>query len=158
SLRVFFQREGASEPRPAVKALLDEERAWGVSDPAAYRAFASRVSGLKEELVSLLRKLKAEGKRVAAYGAAAKGSTLLNCFGIGADVIDFVADRSTVKQGRLMPGIGVPIVAPEELVAKRPDYCLLLTWNFADEILAQQSAYREKGGRFVIPVPSVRIV
>ena len=122
-----------------------------------YRAFAARVGGLKVELVALLSKLKPEGKSLAAYGAAAKGSTLLNHFGIGSDVIDFVADRSTHKQGRLRPGVNIPIVAPEELTKHRPDYCLLLTWNFADEILAQQSAYREAGGKFIVPVPKVTV-
>jgi len=136
-------------------ALLAAEEAWGVNRPETYRAFATRVGALKQDLVALLRKLKAEGKTIAAYGAAAKGSTLLNHFGIGADVIDFVADRSTHKQGRWMPGVGIPIVAPEELLAKRPDYCVLLTWNFADEILAQQQAYRDAGGKFIVPVPQV---
>jgi hypothetical protein len=106
----------------------------------------------------VLTALKAEGKRIAAYGAAAKGSTLLNYFGIGKDTLDFVADRSTYKQGRYMAGVHVPIVAPSELVARQPDVCLLLTWNFADEILAQQKEYRDKGGKFIIPIPEVRTV
>jgi SAM-dependent methyltransferase len=157
SMRLFLQQKGTSAPSAAVTSLLAAEEAWGVNRPETYRAFATRVGGLKTELVALLRKLKAEGKSIAAYGAAAKGSTLLNHFGIGADVIDFVADRSTHKQGRLMPGVGIPIVAPEELLAKRPDYCVLLTWNFADEILAQQQAYRDAGGKFIVPVPQVVI-
>jgi hypothetical protein len=157
SVRVFLQRHGVTQPSVAVTSLLAEEAAWGVTRPEPYRAFAARVGGLKEELVTLLTKLKAEGKTIAAYGAAAKGSTLLNHFGIGSDVIDFVADRSTHKQGRLMPGVNIPIVAAEELLARRPDYCVLLTWNFADEILAQQSAYREAGGKFIVPVPKVTV-
>jgi SAM-dependent methyltransferase len=157
SIRVFLQREGRTAPSAAVTALLAEESAWGVARPDAYRAFADRVGRLKEELLVLLRRLKSEGKSIAAYGAAAKGSTLLNHFGIGADLLDFVADRSTHKQGRYMPGVGIPIVAAEALVERRPDYCLLLTWNFADEILAQQAAYRAAGGKFIIPVPDVRI-
>jgi SAM-dependent methyltransferase len=160
SVRVFMQRADRPNKQPesaAVTALLAEEQAWGVSRPETYRAFAARVGGIKEELVALLQKLKAEGKTIAAYGAAAKGSTLLNHFGIGSDVIDFVADRSTHKQGRLMPGVNIPIVAPEELTKRRPDYCLLLTWNFADEILAQQAAYREGGGKFIVPVPKVTV-
>ena len=140
-----------------LESLLAEEQAWGVSKPETYRAFAARVGGIKEELVALLKELKAEGKTIAAYGAAAKGSTLLNHFGIGSEVIDFVADRSTHKQGRLMPGVNIPIVGPEELTKRRPDYCVLLTWNFAEEILNQQSAYRERGGKFIVPVPKVTI-
>ncbi len=157
SVRVFMQREGVSRPSAAVTTLLAEEQAWGVGRAEAYRPFAERVGRLKEELVALVRRLKAEGKTIAAYGAAAKGSTLLNHFGIGSDVIDFVADRSTHKQGRLMPGVGIPIVAPDELVKRRPDYCLLLTWNFAGEILAQQQTYRDAGGKFIVPVPEVTI-
>jgi SAM-dependent methyltransferase len=160
SVRVFLQREdrpNRTAPGAAVTSLLAEEEAWGVSRPETYRAFATRVGGIKQELLALLRKLKAEGKTIAAYGAAAKGSTLLNHFGIGADVIDFVADRSTHKQGRFMPGVGIPIVAPEELLTRRPDYCVLLTWNFADEILAQQKSYRDGGGKFIVPVPKVTV-
>ena len=166
SLRVFVSRKfalGASSKSaasrgPAVVKMLAEEAAGGVATLTPYVALAKRVEALKTELVRVLGKLKAEGKSVAAYGAAAKGSTLLNYFGIGADTLDFVADRSTYKQGRYMAGVHIPIVAPSELIAKQPDYCLLLTWNFADEILAQQSEYREKGGKFIIPIPEVRTV
>ncbi len=157
SVRLFLRQKGSTSPSAAVTKLLADEEAWGVSRPDTYRAFAKRVGALKTELVDLLRKLKSEGKTIAGYGAAAKGSTLLNHFGIGADLIDFVADRSTHKQGRFMPGVGIPIVAPEELAKRRPDYCVLLTWNFADEILAQQKAYRDGGGKFIVPVPAVTI-
>jgi SAM-dependent methyltransferase len=152
------RRDAAQQPTPAVAALLDEERERGMTTIAFYRDFAARVTALKEKLRTLLAKLKAEGKRIAAYGAAAKGSTLLNTFDIGAETLDFVADRSTYKQGRFMPGVRVPIVAPEELVARMPDYTLLLTWNFADEILRQQAEYRSRGGKFIVPVPDVRVV
>jgi hypothetical protein len=108
--------------------------------------------------VAELRRLKREGKRLAAYGASAKGSTLLNYFGIGTDELDFVVDRSTYKQGRLTPGTHLPILPPEQLLVRQPDYTLLLTWNFAEEILTQQSAYRSAGGRFLIPVPELRTV
>ena len=108
--------------------------------------------------LSLLDRLKGDGKRVAAYGASAKGSTLVNTFGIGPDRLAFVADRSTYKQGRVMPGVHVPIVPAERLLEDQPDYVLLLTWNFADEILEQQAEYRRRGGRFIIPVPEPRIV
>jgi hypothetical protein len=109
-------------------------------------------------LTGLLTHLRSRGHRLAAYGAAAKGSTLLNYFGIDCRTIEFVADRSPHKQGRLMPGVGVPIVAPQFLLATRPDYVLLLTWNFAQEILAQQAEFRDGGGRFIIPIPDVRVV
>jgi len=157
SLRYFIGKKGHAERGPAVVALLEEEKAWGVLEHASYLSFAGRVNELKANLVQLLRDLKAGGKTIAAYGAAAKGATLINTFGIGTDLLDFVADRSTYKQGRLMPGVHVPIVAADELAKRRPDYCLLLTWNFADEILAQQAEYRRAGGKFIVPVPEARI-
>lgn len=158
SLRVFVGHEGEEIDRRRVDALLEQEAAWRVSDPSAYKPFAERVVALRDALRVLLSDLKREGKRIAAYGASAKGSTLLNYFGIGPNVIDFVADRSTVKQGRYTPGTHLPIVAPEHLLDAQPDYVLLLTWNFADEILAQQEIYRAQGGKFIIPIPELRVV
>jgi C-methyltransferase C-terminal domain/Methyltransferase domain len=152
------RRESARQPEPSIAALLDEERARGMQTIGFYRDFAGRVLRLKDSLRSLLARLKAEGKSIAAYGAAAKGSTLLNTFGIGAETLEFVADRSTYKQGRLMPGIRVPIVGPESLSTRMPDYTLLLTWNFADEILSQQADYRRRGGKFIVPIPDVAVV
>ena len=116
------------------------------------------LSPIKQALLDLLSKLHNDRKRVAAYGASAKGSTLLNFYGIGKEHVEFVVDRSTYKQGRLTPGTHIPILSAEALVEKRPDYTLLLTWNFADEIMAQQKAYREKGGKFIIPIPKVTVV
>jgi hypothetical protein len=150
--------ESAQAPAPSVGALLDDEKRLGMRDFAFYEGFARRVMKLKDDLRALLARLKGEGKRVAAYGAAAKGSTLLNVFGIGRESIDFVADRSTYKQSKLMPGVRIPIVPPAELAKAMPDYTLLLTWNFEDEILRQQKDYRDRGGKFIIPVPEVRIV
>ena len=158
SLRIFVSKKSAASRGPAVLELLAIEAAGGVATIAPFLDFARRVDELKTELVRVLKDLKAKGKSIAAYGAAAKGSTLLNYFGIGADTLDFVADRSTYKQGRYMPGVHIPVVAPSELTRRQPDACLLLTWNFADEILAQQKEYRDKGGLFIIPIPEVRTV
>ncbi len=157
SLRLFVRHAGAA-PSAAVTELLDGERRAGLFDPAHYAGFAARVERLAETLRRLLGDLKRSGARLAAYGASAKGATLLNYAGIGADVLDFIADRSTVKQGRYGPGTQLPIVAPEALLDRRPDYVLLLTWNFAEEIMAQQQAYLAGGGRFIIPIPEIRIV
>jgi SAM-dependent methyltransferase len=156
SLRFHVTNEAG--PRERVDEMLCAEAEAGVDAPAFYAAFAERVERLREKLVTLLRELRGGGARIAAYGAAAKGATLLNYAGIGTDLVDFVVDRNVHKHGLLMPGVGIPIAAPERLLAERPDYVLLLAWNFRDEVLEQQRDYRAAGGRFVVPVPEPEIV
>jgi hypothetical protein len=158
SLRIFAASKGVANPRGPVESLLEEERRWGVNDPETYAEFTSRVMHVKEQLKRLLARLKQQESRIAAYGAGAKGSTLLNTFDIGLETLDFVADASPHKQGHHMPGSELPIVSPERLVSSKPDYVLLLAWNFAEEVLEQQKTYRKLGGRFIIPVPEPRIV
>jgi SAM-dependent methyltransferase len=159
TLRIYAgHANNGVDRRSSVSTMLDEESGSGLGQLDFYHDFGARVEDLRRELVDLLRRLKDEGKRVAAYGASAKGSTLLNYFQLGADALDFVVDRSTVKQGYYTPGTHLPIYAPEKLLADMPDYVLLLTWNFASEILAQQTEYRARGGRFIVPIPSVRVI
>lgn len=146
------------EPGPSVQRHLEEERRRGLTRFAFYDGFGARVETLQEELRDLLHGLRARGAEIAAYGAAAKGSVLLNATGLGPDLIEYVVDRNPHKQGHLMPGVQVPIRGVEALMEDRPDHVLLLAWNFAREIMEQQQAYIEAGGRFVIPVPSPRIV
>ncbi len=157
SLRVFVTQASDKQDR-AVSDLLEEEAGWGVGSIAFYEGFAERVEKLKAELRSLVFELKEQNQHLAAYGAAAKGSTLLNYFQLGRESLDFVVDRSTYKQGRYMPGVHLPVFSPARLLEEMPSHVLLLTWNFADEILEQQAEYRQRGGRFIIPIPELRIV
>jgi len=156
SLRIFVSKN--EEQTPTVQQLLAEEAEWGVDQVEYYQNFGVKVEQLRYDLLELLHGLKAQGKRIVAYGASAKGSTLLNYFGVGRELLDFVVDRSTYKQGRYTPGTHLPIYAPEKLLQFMPDYVLLLTWNFADEILAQQAEYRQRGGHFIIPIPELKII
>ncbi|HTH46058.1 MAG TPA: class I SAM-dependent methyltransferase [Candidatus Limnocylindria bacterium] len=158
SLRLYAAHRGTQGVRPAVTTLLAEEQAKGVASPRYYDDFGDRVRRIRDDLVTLVRRLKGESKSIAAYGASAKGSTLLNYYGLGRETLDFVADRSTAKQGRLTPGTHLPIVAAEELARRRPDFALLLTWNFAEEILKQQQAYQDLGGKFIVPLPEVQTI
>ncbi|HAB16946.1 MAG TPA: class I SAM-dependent methyltransferase [Verrucomicrobiota bacterium] len=161
SLRLFAGPRGAHRVRQAVSQLRNEEVAKGITGLGYYEMFAERVKALRESLLRLLRELRDQGHRLCAYGASAKGSTLLNYYGIGRngfDCLDFVVDRSPAKQGRLTPGTHLPILSVEELLARRPRHALLLTWNFAEEILRQQQAWRDLGGKFILPLPEVKIV
>ena len=159
SLRIFLKkRRGEAElPSAAVVKLLADEAGW-VDDPNFYLGFSNQVEQLRQGLVELLKDLKQKGKKIAAYGASAKGSTLLNYFKINADILDFVVDRSPVKQGLYTPGTHLPIYAPQKLLERMPDFVLLLTWNFAKEILAQQKDYLARGGQFIIPIPTLTVV
>jgi SAM-dependent methyltransferase len=158
SLLLFVTHYGHADRQPSVVGLLQEEAELGVCRANFYRHFAHRVEDVRSSLCHLLRQLKQNGKRLAAYGAAAKGAILLNYCGIGREVLDFVVDRSPYKQGRYMPGVHLPIYSPAKLLESIPEYVLLLSWNLAPEILHQQSEYRRRGGCFILPVPEPRIV
>jgi SAM-dependent methyltransferase len=156
TMRVFAARAG-TPAKPVVAELLAEERELGMTNISYYRDFAARVDALCGELRAMLLDLKSSGKRIAAYGAAAKGATLLNRIEVGWETIDFVVDRNVHKQGLCMPGVHVPISAPERLLEEMPDYVLMLAWNFSDEVLVQQAEYRDRGGKFILPVPEPRV-
>jgi len=152
SLRLTVGRR--SEERDTVRTHLADEAAAGMDDFDYYRGFGDRVVEVQASLRAMLERLRGQGKRIAAYGAAAKGTILLNSSGIGSDLIAFVADKSPHKQGKLMPGVRIPIVPPERLLDEMPDRVLLLAWNFRDEIMREQRAYLEAGGRFIVPIPT----
>jgi len=156
SLRIHVAR--SENPSDAVRQMLADEADRGVDRIDYYRRFADRVRATVRSLVALIGRLKAEGHRVAAYGAAAKGTILLNYADLGPESIEFVVDRNTHKHGKFTPGKHIPICDPAELLTRRPDYVLLLVWNFKDEVLQQQQAYRDAGGQFIIPIPEPEIV
>jgi len=159
SLRLYACRTNARHRETErLVALRARERAGGLDTLDAYRGFAPRVEAAKRDFLAFLAAARAEGKRVAAYGAAAKGNTFLNVCGIKADDIVAVFDRSPAKQGRLLPGSHVPILAPQRLADVRPDYLVVLPWNLFDEIRAQTQAIGQWDGRWVVALPALEVV
>jgi SAM-dependent methyltransferase len=157
-LRVSVQRRGEGQVTSHVAELLAQERDLGIDQFATYQQFAQQTYHVREDLHRTLNALRQQGKRVVGYGAPAKGNTLLSFLDLGPQVVAYIADRSPLKQGRYTPGTHIPVVPPERLLADQPDYVLLLAWNFADEVLAQQAEYRRRGGKFILPVPEVQII
>ncbi|CAN5169823.1 class I SAM-dependent methyltransferase [soil metagenome] len=148
----------ADQPNQSVIELRENESRWGMQELSFYQDFAQQIESLRIQLLDLLKTLKSHGKTIAAYGASAKGSTLLNSFQIGKNYLDFIVDRSSAKQGYFSPGTHLPILSPQVLTETMPDYLLLLTWNFAEEIIRQQEEYRKLGGKFIVPIPKLEII
>ncbi len=160
SLRVFACHAASVRhaETPAVARLLAEEIAAGLEGDDAYRRFACQVVAAKSALLRFLIDAQAEGKLVAAYGAPAKGNTLLNYCGVGPELIAFTVDRSPHKQGKLLPGTRIPVRGPEAIMEEKPDYVLILPWNLQEEITTQMTAVRAWGGRFVVAIPTTRVL
>ena len=155
SLEVHVAPEGRREELPSVAAMRAEERRKGYDRFETYQAFAALVWQLRDELLGLLRRYRDRGKVVYAYGAPAKGATLLNTFGIGPDLVPKATEKNPLKIGYLMPGSRIPIVAETE---SRPDAYLVLAWNFLDEFIAKERDYLRSGGEFIVPVPKLRVI
>ncbi len=159
SLRVFAGHAGAhGEASDRVEAFRVKEAKAGLDDLAAYADFADRVRATKRTLLKLLIELKDQGARIVAYGAPAKGNTLLNYCGVRGDFIDYAVDANPHKQGLLLPGTGIPVFAPAKIFETRPDYVLILPWNLKDEIIGQVAGIRDWGGRFILPLPQPIII
>ena len=160
SLRVYAKHVGQASHSPTdrLKRLRQEEEASGVRRLDTYLHFSEKVQETKRNLLEFLIGAKRAGKRLVGYGAPGKGNTLLNYCGIRTDFLDFTVDRSPYKQGRFLPGTHIPILHPDRIREHRPDYVLILPWNFKDEIVAQMAYVREWGGKFVVPIPDVRVL
>ena len=159
SLRVFAQRTdtGKQPISDRVAKMLRAEDAIGIQTEKYYLAFQVRAEKVKDDFVNFLADAKRQGKTVAAYGAAAKGNTLINFAELGSDLIQYVVDKNPAKQGKFMPGSRIPIVSPEALHSQRPDYLVILPWNIADEVTQQNAALTKLGTQFVTAVPKLEI-
>jgi len=158
SLRVFAcAQQGPHRAAPGLEAQRLLEHNFGLDKMVTYRAFSRKIVDLKAQVLEFFLSARHEGKRVAGYGAPAKGNTLLNYCGIGPEFLPFTVDRSPYKQGTLLPGSRIPVMHPDEVMAVRPDYLFILPWNLRSEIVEQMKGIREWGGKFVVPIPAIEI-
>jgi len=157
TLRMYAGHASRHEGREALE-MIERERSAGLTDFATFQKLARDVAENRRQILSLLRSLKEEGKTVAGYGAPAKGNTLLCYCGITTDLLPYTVDKSPLKIGLLTPGSHIPVLPAETLLERQPDYVLILAWNFAEEIMRQQAEYRNRGGRFIIPIPTPQVV
>jgi len=160
SLRIYAKlaSNGSLPVSAKVAELREREQAAGLEKGETYRSFAENVRTVKRSLLKFLIGAREAGKRVVGYGAPAKGNTLLNYCGVRTDLLEYTVDRSPHKQGRFLPGVHIPIHAPERIAETKPDYVLILPWNLTDEITAQMAHVRSWGGRFVVPIPQTRVL
>ncbi len=153
-------RRGSQDKRAAgiQEEWIARERKARLFEKSTYDEMSARVENIRLELLALLDTLKSEGKTIAGYGAPAKGNTLLNYFRIGTDRLEFLADKNPLKHGRYSPGMRIPIFSPDKIAETKPDYLLILAWNFAEEIMREQEDFRARGGKFIIPIPAPKVV
>ena len=162
SLRIFgkhagYEAESMSQSE-RVERMREREKSFGLGEMETYRAFSERTKAAKRDLLSFLIDVNERGESVVCYGAAAKGVTLMNFCGLGSDMVDYVVDKSPHKQGRFIPGANVAIHPPSRIFETRPDYVMILPWNISDEVRKEMAGIRQWGGRFVVPIPNVRVI
>ena len=158
-MRVFAQHpDGKQATTGAVEKVLNDERQANLDSLSGYQNFSEKVAKVKEDLLAFLETARSEGKTVVGYGAPAKGNTLLNFCGVGPDSIQYTVDRSPYKQDHLLPGVHIPVHAPEHIDTTKPDYVLILPWNLQEEIMQQLSHIKDWGGQWVVPIPELQIL
>lgn len=158
SLKIFIAHPNNYTISQNVKNLVEEELNGGFAKIETYQKISDQVVILKNELIDLLRKIKTEGKTIAAYSAPAKGNILLNYFGIDGNYLDFIVDKAVAKQGLYTPGTHLMVYPPEKVMTDKPDYLLILCWNIADEVVEQLKDYHQAGGKFIVPIPKVKVI
>tara|TARA_R110002095_G_scaffold212443_1_gene201616 strand:- start:3319 stop:4530 length:1212 start_codon:yes stop_codon:yes gene_type:complete len=158
SLRLFVGHKDARPVATTIREVCVAEELYGLAKFETFDKIKLGLHDLKVNLIDVLNQIKSEGGKIAAYGASAKGTTLLNYFGIGKELLDFVVDRSPVKQGLYTPGTGLEICPVEDLISKKATHALLLAWNFSEEIMAQQKDFIQQGGKFIRPLPTVEVL
>jgi methylation protein EvaC len=158
SMRYVLGHAGAHPVQASVGELLAKEKALGLHQAATFDTFRANVEQSRTDLVKLLRELKSQGKRIAGYGATSKSTTILNYCGIGPDLIEYISDTTPIKQGKFTPGMHIPVKPYEAFQANPPDYAVLFAWNHAEEIMAKEKAYMERGGHWIVHVPKVRVL
>jgi len=159
SLRAVVQKKnGNRKVNKSVSELIQLEQSLGLDTPDTMKFFASQIDALRRDLNQAIREIKGKGKRIAAFGAPAKATTLMYYFGLGPDKLDFIVDDNPLKQGLFTPGLHIPILPTQTLYEKRPDYLLILAWNFAEDLMRRHEQYHSAGGRFIVPIPKVEII
>lgn len=158
SIRIYAMKRGMGEVSPKIKDLIELERNIGLDSFEVYENFGEKVEEIKMKLLRILTNLKAQNKKIIAYGAPAKGNILMNYMDIGTKFIDYVVDKNMLKQNLFTPGTHLKVYSPEKIYEDKPDYLLILAWNFADEVMQQQSKFKDMGGKFIIPIPEPKII
>ena len=158
SMRYVLAHQGAYPIKPSVQDLIAKEMAQGLHKLHTFETFFGKVKKSREDLVGLLKTLKAQGKRVAGYGATSKSTTILNFCSIGPDLIEYISDTTPIKQGKCTPGMHIPVVSYETFKNNPPDYAVLFAWNHAEEIMAKEKEFMASGGKWIVHVPEVRVI